>query len=127
MLKLLNYGQTKEGNIIIYTYVIVNEFLRFSPTGKLLKNVLSKHNVHSNCSSTVTYAGEFHIQVEHGEYVMIFNNSSGTYKPDPEDLPLVKDLLVINFPGLRVKVVPHGSEQLNKYLQNVQTINLSNK
>ena len=125
LLKLINYGRTKEGKIILFTYVIVNNYLRFSPTGKLLKNMFSKHTIHSNCSPDVTYAGEFHVQKKEDKYILVIDNNSGTYKPNPEDLPLVKQLIIKNFPGVDLDIVAVGSVELESYHKIINSCNHS--
>lgn len=48
------------------------------------------------------------------DYELIIDNDSGTYRPKGELLPLLKDFLTTNFPGLHVKTMECMDESLVK-------------
>ncbi|KAI6777713.1 uncharacterized protein J7T54_007607 [Emericellopsis cladophorae] len=47
-------------------------------------------------------------------YQLIIDNDSGTYRPDKRILPLLKDFLEKNFPGMGIVVMDCGDERLKK-------------
>eukprot|EP01006_Ploeotia_vitrea_P022374 TRINITY_DN54775_c0_g1_i1.p1 TRINITY_DN54775_c0_g1~~TRINITY_DN54775_c0_g1_i1.p1 ORF type:complete len:334 (+),score=27.48 TRINITY_DN54775_c0_g1_i1:88-1089(+) len=113
LLQLLNFGK-RDGHQRLFTYVITNQGMFFSETGSAdkhkYKNMLSKHLVLSRVSPEVRYAGEF---VIHQDMTLVLDNRSGTYTPNPRWRLRVVKLLKSNFPGLKVRSVPH--EKVRKY------------
>jgi hypothetical protein len=114
----------------VYTYIISSEddSFRFSETGAaFFVDFASKHALHSNCAVTVRYSGEFHprpkggwenfsddIKDEDVEWEMVIDNNSGTYAPDKEMLPKVKELIEYNFPGFGVFACDREDEDMIK-------------
>lgn len=93
----------------IFTYVIDDEYWRFSQTGhQFFTDFASKHALLANASKYVRYAGEFHTRPVNGwndskdEWELVFDNGSGTYSPTPELLENLENLMKFNFPGLKV-------------------------
>eukprot|EP00012_Vannella_robusta_P006522 CAMPEP_0206194026 /NCGR_PEP_ID=MMETSP0166-20121206/6938_1 /ASSEMBLY_ACC=CAM_ASM_000260 /TAXON_ID=95228 /ORGANISM="Vannella robusta, Strain DIVA3 518/3/11/1/6" /LENGTH=247 /DNA_ID=CAMNT_0053610893 /DNA_START=719 /DNA_END=1462 /DNA_ORIENTATION=- len=137
---LLHNGVHKSGAIIIFTFVIVDDILYFAPTGdEFLKDMVSKHAVHSNCAEEVTYSGDFFFvdieklighetnseNVNESERLtLVISNSSGTYKPDKELLPKVRELFQMNFPGLNIEVFDHSDPLFQKYKTAIREFNL---
>lgn len=127
----LRNGRRSNGEILIYSYVINESTLFFSPTGDdFLKDATSKHCVHSNCAENITYAGEFFLfdkskDNTREDFTLIINNSSGTYKPDKKLLSNLKELMEYNFPGLAVDCVSIDDEKYKKYEKKVETHNKS--
>eukprot|EP01060_Flectonema_neradi_P029666 TRINITY_DN4146_c0_g1_i1.p1 TRINITY_DN4146_c0_g1~~TRINITY_DN4146_c0_g1_i1.p1 ORF type:complete len:443 (+),score=78.58 TRINITY_DN4146_c0_g1_i1:126-1331(+) len=91
---------SKNTKVQMFTYVLLPcaEF-RFSSTSKnLLRDGLSKHAVHANCAEEVIYAGEFNFM----DGCLFIDNASGTFSPDKNHLPVVRDFLAQHFKGLPV-------------------------
>jgi len=105
----------------VYTYIIGDDDnFRFSETGaSFCVDFASKHALHSCCSETVRYSGEFHPRPVYPdgsgwasfseetkdhevEWELVIDNNSGTYAPDKNLLPALKGLFEYNFPGLKV-------------------------
>merc|ERR1712151_402372 len=104
-LSLLNHG-VRQGKRRVFTYVLLDTGLFFSETGaQKAKDLLSKHAVHANGPPAVRMAGTFRICEEKNTSVLVADNDSGTYRPSPEHLPLLQQVLELNFPGLRVDVL----------------------
>jgi hypothetical protein len=89
---------------IPYTYVILPYGLSFTESTNHLvaekfKNIFSKHYLISGLTPKVNFAGEFHVYKNHGnhEVFLVFDNSSGTYRPPNFLLPDLKELLENNF------------------------------
>lgn len=126
---LLREGRRKNSEILVYTYVIHKKNLWFSPTGdEFLKDVTSKHLIHSNCAEKVTYAGEFFLYKNKDEndektFTLVINNSSGTYKPDKTFFPNLKQLLEYNFPGLSVECLDTEDDKLKQYEKEIKEYN----
>jgi hypothetical protein len=91
LLRLFNYG-VRDRSPVTFTYVLLDNTLNFSETGTTLgKDWLSKHAMHANAKRYVRYAGEFFVHhQEDGRRVVVIDNNSGTYGPDPADLPLLR-------------------------------------
>lgn len=106
LLSLLGFG-IRQGKRRVFTYVLLDSGLFFSETGaKLAKDFLSKHAVHANASREVRMAGTFRIcESRAGSSVLVADNDSGTYRPNAEDLPLLREVLELNFPGLHVRAL----------------------
>jgi len=114
----------------VYTYIIAveDQSFRFSETGAaFFVDFVSKHALHSSCAETVRYSGEFHPRPEGGwenfsdetsdeevKWELVIDNNSGTYSPDKAALPLVKELLVTNFPGFKIFALDHEDPELKK-------------
>jgi len=114
----------------VYTYIISSEddSFRFSETGAaFFVDFASKHALHANCYETVRYSGEFHPRPEGGwdkfsddipdeliNWELVIDNNSGTYAPDKNLLPNLKDLLEYNFPGFAIFALDHGDEALKE-------------
>ena len=110
----------------IYTYVLAidDNSLRFSETGAaFFVDFASKHALHSKCSKRVWYSGEFHPRPEGGwdkfsddkgdldvNWELVIDNNSGTYAPDKELLPKLKELLERNFPGFNILALDREDE-----------------
>ncbi|KAH9936206.1 uncharacterized protein B0H18DRAFT_972833 [Fomitopsis serialis] len=91
----------------VYTYVISvdDDTMRFSETAWL----------HSDCATSVRFAGEFHPRPEGGwdkfsddtrdedvRWELVIDNNSGTYAPKKELLPALKRVLGMNIPGFTI-------------------------
>jgi len=116
-LNLLNFGYD-QNKVRMYTYVILEHRMYFAETShSFAKDFLSKHAVLSNCNTEVVYSGEFHIQGpnENGEFILVVDNNSGTYSPDPKALELVKELFLANFPDLTVVALDREDPKLEHY------------
>ncbi|KZV95888.1 C2-domain-containing protein [Exidia glandulosa HHB12029] len=113
----------------LYTYVIDNgDRFRFSETGAALAtDFASKHALHACCAESVRYAGEYHarplldrgwaglegrLPPEDVEWELWIDNASGTYGPDPELLPKLRECIEYNFPGIKVKAFDFKDEEL---------------
>lgn len=58
-------------------------------------------------------------------YQLIIDNDSGTYRPDKRILPLLKDFLEKNFPGMGIVVMDCGDERLKKLKEKQTSIKKS--
>mmetsp|Transcript_44121 Transcript_44121/g.116740 ORF Transcript_44121/g.116740 Transcript_44121/m.116740 type:complete len:483 (-) Transcript_44121:8-1456(-) len=116
---LLHKGK-KRGKARVFTYSLVDDGLFFSETGcALLKDVNSKHIVHAHGSTTVRCAGTMRIcRTPDREYVLVFDNDSGTYKPDKVGLELMERTLKYNFPRLRIQHLDVRDEELPSEMSN---------
>lgn len=105
-LSLLGNG-VRKGRRRVYTYVVLDEGMFFSETGaNIAKDFFSKHAVHANASPEVRMAGTFRIcETPERALILILDNDSGTYRPSSEQLPILKEVLELNFPGLLVRVL----------------------
>ncbi|XP_006458799.1 hypothetical protein AGABI2DRAFT_177010 [Agaricus bisporus var. bisporus H97] len=117
----------------IYTYIISSEddSFRFSETdAAFFVDYASKHALESNCSETVRYSGEFHprpkggwryfkdeIEDDEVDWEFVIDNDSGTYAPDKDLLPKVKELLEFNFPGLGICAWDREDERLKESVE----------
>jgi hypothetical protein len=112
----------------VYTYVIANNKLRFTestraPKQEIYKDKFSKHYIISSLSNKVRYAGEMlmHKNPTTGHAFLVFDNGSGTYKPEAgaqsEQLTALKELLDKNLNG---KTTKHSviTESDRKFCQN---------
>jgi len=86
-----------------HTYVILPDRLIFTestniPSSEFMKDKFTKHFLISGLVRKVSYSGEFFVykNISNQEVFVVFDNSSGTYKPSTELLPEVKKLLDIN-------------------------------
>ncbi|CEG48838.1 C2 domain [Plasmopara halstedii] len=118
--KLINYGQRLEKRVL-FTYAITPTGWYFSETGAaFFKDMLSKHMLHSGAAFAVKYAGEFHIEKNlFGKYKLVIDNNSGTYAPPKVDLPKLKELFEVNFPGISIEAKDRDDEELKKARQEI--------
>jgi len=117
----------------VYTYIIASDddCFRFSETGAaFFVDFASKHALHSNCSETVRYSGEFHPRPQGGwenfsddtpddavQWEFVIDNNSGTYSPDKNMLPALRALFEYNFPGLTFYAMHYKDEELKKSME----------
>jgi len=89
-----------------FTYALMDRELFFSETGAaFFSDFTSKHAMHACVNEHVRYAGEFHFsKTDKGTYKLVIDNNSGTFGPDPNDLPRLQRIFQLNFPGLEVDV-----------------------
>uniref|UniRef100_A0A7S4LI88 Uncharacterized protein n=1 Tax=Eutreptiella gymnastica TaxID=73025 RepID=A0A7S4LI88_9EUGL len=123
-LQLMHCGVVR-GKPRMFTYVIMEDRMTFTETGRAMKDVLSKHALLSNAAREVRYSGEFHVQPlggTGGEHRLVIDNNSGTYAPEKADLPLLKELLLHNFPGLNVEVYDREDPALKAYTKEVKAL-----
>lgn len=87
-----------------HTYVLVDDVLVFTETAdktkkEHMKNLITKHFLLSKLQREVLFSGELHVykNPENGEIFAVFDNSSGTYKPNGKLLPKLGQLLDKNF------------------------------
>ena len=115
--RLLNYGKNSAGQILRYTYVMMDGDWRFSETSAdFMKDMMSKHVVHSGGTSEVYYAGEFQIRpIGFQGYKLVIDNGSGTYAPPSEKLSNLKRLLEENFPDMMVEALDYENSQMVQY------------
>lgn len=92
------FSQLEEN--IPHTYVILGDRLIFTesasnPALERLKDIFTKHFLISGLQKRVNYSGEFHVHKNkiNDEIFLVFDNSSGTYKPPTELLSNVQQLL----------------------------------
>ena len=123
-------GAAKRVKPAVYTYVIAIEdsSFRFSETGAaFFVDFASKHALHANCSESVRYSGEFHLRPEGGwanfsddvpddgvKWELVIDNNSGTYSPDKNILPRLKQVLEYNFPGIGIVALDHEDPALKE-------------
>lgn len=87
---------------VTHTYVILDNKLIFTestdnPILENAKDKLTKHYLLSKLKYHVRYSGEFHVYKNNDDIYVIFDNSSGTYRPDTKYLPQLSLLLNKNF------------------------------
>ena len=130
--RLLDFTHWGDGNRL-YTYIItLDGEWRFTETGQQFGiQMLSKHTMHSCVSVHVAFAGEFYIrppstaaaaagaaapattdttngtsqhhQRNVGDYVLVIDNDSGTYRPPKRNLPALHAFMLRSLPGLPVE------------------------
>lgn len=111
--KLVSYG-LRESQPRYFTYVLMDNSLRFSETGAaFFSDMMSKHAVLSGCATEVTFAGEFFIDTETDSLVL--DNNSGTYAPPAEGLYRLAQLLESNLEGLKVLALTNDDVRLQGY------------
>lgn len=93
----------------IYTYVLMDDSLRFSRTdARMSVDMSSKHALHAGAAPEVFYAGEFWVDFNNdGQRVLFIDNNSGTFAPGKEDLHRMKFLMQTNFPGMEIAVLDY--------------------
>lgn len=86
---------------VTYNFIIDDKELVFMKAGEngSIRGTVSKHFLLANFKKHVRYAGEFILR-KNGTFFV--QNASGTYRPKPDDLPLMVQLLQENF-GKKVK------------------------
>jgi hypothetical protein len=111
----------------LYTYVIDNNTWRFSETGQqIFTDIASKHALLANGSESVRYAGGFHPRPKYGwnrcddEWELVFDNGSGTYAPTADLLENLKDLLLYNFPGLKMVTYDYKDPALEESIEQLK-------
>lgn len=116
---LLQFGD-RNGKNRVYTYVIIDDEFRFCESGAaFMKDIESKHAMHAAAKPEVVYAGEFHWKKVSNSNVLIIDNESGTYAPDKDDLPKVKELLKLNFPDIKIHTYHYEDPILVTLKQNL--------
>ena len=60
--------------------------------------------MHANVAESVVYAGEFCVSknLKTGNMILVIDNNSGTFAPNKELLPKLKELMERNFPKMLV-------------------------
>lgn len=115
----------------VYTYIIDEDTFRFSETGAaFFLDFASKHALHSSCAEEVRYAGEFHPRPACGwanfnddipdhevDWELWIDNGSGTYAPSADLLDTLRQLLLYNWPELRVRVFDFRDEEQKRSIQ----------
>mmetsp|Transcript_41809 Transcript_41809/g.110209 ORF Transcript_41809/g.110209 Transcript_41809/m.110209 type:complete len:813 (-) Transcript_41809:14-2452(-) len=111
----------------VFTYCLLDRGMFFSETGSTkAQDFTSKHAVHACGEQRVRYAGCFRIvESELGDLAICFDNDSGTYRPNGQQLHRMKELFMLNLPGIdvhafspfddRVTVVPVPSSFLGPF------------
>ena len=145
-LKFLDLAHFDQGGRI-YTYVItLDGLMRFTETGKEFSiDLLSKHTMHSDGSIYIAFSGEFFVRrsrsktgsgkpsdtqntetpaTKHepsqnpSDYELIIDNDSGTYRPNAKLLPLLRQFMQHNLPGLKIVTLDcQNDEELMKRLK----------
>ncbi|TDH66171.1 hypothetical protein CCR75_008465 [Bremia lactucae] len=112
---LINDGK-RDNKPVLFTYVITSKGWYFSETGAtFLKDIMSKHMLHSNAAYYVKYAGEFHVQkTSNNTLKLVLDNNSGTYTPPKFLLPELKALIENNFDSIDCEVVDLNDRMLMK-------------
>lgn len=129
-LEFVHYNQG--GRIFTYVLTLDGQW-RFTETGKEFGiDMLSKHTMHSDVSIYIAYSGEFFVRrrkqssnasptvdptsgiVEETssepsedplDYELVIDNDSGTYRPNASYLPVLKQFMEANLPGLKIKTL----------------------
>ena len=142
-LDLVHYD---EGARIFTYILTLDGQWRFTETGpEFGVDLLSKHTMHSDVNIFIAFAGEFFIRRlqnsaatdpaaggsatddtitaetskhRHGidQYQLIIDNDSGTYRPNQDTLPLLREFLQRNLPGLTIMTLScvDDEEKMNK-------------
>jgi hypothetical protein len=111
-----------------FTYVLLDDVMRFSETGAaFFSDFMSKHAMHSNASVQVRFAGEFHIQKNDGKFKLVIDNNSGTYAPDKNLLPKLRELFETNFEGMIVEALDYKDPLWAQYKGKVEEENKGKK
>ncbi|KAK2768769.1 hypothetical protein FQN54_000625 [Arachnomyces sp. PD_36] len=131
-LDFVHYDQG--GRIFTYVLTLDGQW-RFTETGKEFGiDMLSKHTMHSNVSIYIAYSGEFFVRrrpqataenstqnptseiteesssseepsQDPSDYELVIDNDSGTYRPNAQYLPVLKQFLSSNLPSLQIKTL----------------------
>lgn len=129
-LEFVQYGQG--GRIFTYVLTLDGQLRFTETGKEFGIDLLSKHTMHSNVSIYIAYSGEFflrrrkhrhalqpsqdtqipvfdsneeilaEISTEPVDYELFIDNDSGTYRPNPKMLPLLKEFLARNLPNLHI-------------------------
>lgn len=129
-LEFVQYGQG--GRIFTYVLTLDGQLRFTETGKEFGIDLLSKHTMHSNVSIYIAYSGEFflrrrkhrhgqrpshdtqipvvnsnedilaEISTEPADYELFIDNDSGTYRPNPKMLPLLREFLTRNLPELHV-------------------------
>ncbi|CAE6464036.1 unnamed protein product [Rhizoctonia solani] len=125
----------------VYTYIIDEDTFRFSETGAaFFVDFASKHALHSSCSETVRYAGEFHPRPSCGwaqfddripdhevDWELWIDNGSGTYAPPTDMLDNLRRLFEYNWPGLKVRTFDFRDEAQKNSIQECRNFALEKR
>jgi len=96
----------KRNKLRIYTYVVLNDSIRFSECGAgTTVDMSSKHALHAGAATEVYYAGEFWVEEEPQGKVLYMDNNSGTFAPPKTDLFRMKFLMEANFPNIQIVIL----------------------
>ena len=111
----------------VYTYVIDDNTWRFSETGqRFFTDFASKHALLANGSEYVRYAGEFHARPKDGwekggdQWELVIDNGSGTYAPHADFLKNLKELLLFNFPRLKIVTYDYKDPALKESMEQLK-------
>lgn len=114
-----------------HTYVLLDGVLVFTETAvdtskEHVKDALTKHFLLARLQKEVLFSGEMHIykNKENGEIFAVFDNSSGTYKPNGKWLPHLAQLLDRNFNSLDEGSYGHVFVVTKKYDQKIDMAKL---
>jgi len=118
-LRLFHYG-VRQGVPRIYTYVLVDEIMRFSETGAaFFKDHISKHSMHTSCAKEIYYAGEFHVEnLGEGKWRLVLDNNSGTYDPNTSLLPNLEQLFSSHFQDIDICARDRKDLELKEWRKN---------
>lgn len=142
--KFLDLVHYDEGARLFTYVITLDGLLRFTETGSGFQiGLLSKHTMHADVNSYIAWSGEFLIRrlkypgakEEEGThpsdplpggppkeeppknpktYEAIFDNDSGTYRPNKDLIPVIKGFLEHNFPGLKIVMYDCNDEKLKR-------------
>ncbi|KAJ9126314.1 hypothetical protein QFC24_002046 [Naganishia onofrii] len=142
--KFLDLVHYDEGGRLFTYVITLDALMRFTETGEEFGiDLLSKHTMHSDVNLYIAWSGEFLIrrlkQPDAGEqggthppdpipggppreappkdpkyYEAIFDNDSGTYRPNADLLPVMQKFLEKNFPGLKIVMMSSTDDKLKK-------------
>lgn len=141
-LQFLKMVHFDEGGRLFTYVLTLDGLLRFTETGKEFGiDLLSKHTMHSDVATYIACSGEFFVrhvaEPKHANgaddashqagavhdddsppphdpshYQLTIDNDSGTYRPDKSILPLLQHFLSENFPGLNIRAMDCGDDEL---------------
>lgn len=103
------FGSLSEG--VPYTYAVLKDSLVFvestaKPDEESAKDRFSKHYIISGMKTRVRFAGEFYVYKDTVQKLVhvVFDNGSGTYRPDSAMLPALLNVLRENFDDDKIKL-----------------------
>jgi hypothetical protein len=138
-LELVHHDQG--GRIYTYVLLLDGQWRFTETGKEFGIDLLSKHTMHSDVSIYIAFSGEFFVRrlsnpnkdmdkqkthppddlergLPHGEatddpsyYELVMDNDSGTYRPNKDLLPKLKEFLEKNLPGLKIKVLDCMSDK----------------
>jgi hypothetical protein len=121
LLELLKYGR-RNNKPRMFTYVLKKKRLYIAETGAdFFLDMNSKHAMHANADEEVVYAGELHMRRRAvngstaSEYTLVLDNNSGTYAPNKDHLPLLREVFLRNFANLKVEAYDFSDPVLLDY------------